>query len=97
MRFVYFNQMNLAIKFSNLITKDIFTPELTLTINQMHDSFANDSDCVEQQMNNSIYWIVGIMSYGREIYLIFPPNYSSAKVDMEKKKILAAYFQNLFI
>ncbi len=33
MRFVYFNQMNLAIKFSNLITKDIFTPELTLTIN----------------------------------------------------------------
>jgi hypothetical protein len=32
-RFVYFNQMNLAIKFSNLITKDIFTPELTLTIN----------------------------------------------------------------
>ncbi len=58
----------------------------------MHDSFINDSDCVEQQMNNSIYWIVGIMSYSREIYLIFPPNYSSAKVDMEKKKILAAYF-----
>lgn len=32
-RFVYFNQMNLAVKFSNLITKDVFTPELALAIN----------------------------------------------------------------
>jgi len=43
-------------------------------------------------MNNSYYWLVGINSSGREIYLIFPPNYTSSKVDLEKKKILAAYF-----
>ena len=29
--------------------------------------------------------------------MIFPPNYTSSKVDVEKKKTLAAYFQNLFV
>jgi len=48
-------------------------------------------------MNNSFYWMVGINSMGREIYLIFPPNYGSNKVEAEKKKILHLYFQNLFI
>ena len=33
MRFVYFNQMNLALKFSNLINKEVFTPELILIVN----------------------------------------------------------------
>ena len=80
-RFIYFNQMNLALKFSNLINKDVFTPELILSINQMHDAFLNDSECMEQHMNNSFYWLVGINSRGREFYLIFPPNYTSAKVD----------------
>jgi hypothetical protein len=32
-RFVYFNQMNLAMKFSNLVTKEVFTPELILLLN----------------------------------------------------------------
>jgi hypothetical protein len=40
---------------------------------------------------------VGINSIGREIYLVFPPNYTSAKVDAEKNKIMKTYFQNLFI
>jgi hypothetical protein len=89
--------MNLAVKFSNLQSKEVFTPELVLTINQMHEAFLNDPECVEQHMNNSFYWVVGLSSLGREIYLIFPPNYNSAKVDVEKKKILAMYFQNLYI
>ncbi len=96
-RFLYFNQMNLAIKYSNLITKEIMTPELILLINQMHESFQSDSECMEQHMNNSYYWVVGISSLGREIYLIFPPNYSSLKVEQEKKKIVQLYFLNLFI
>lgn len=79
------------------MNKEIFTPELILQINQIHESFQNDPDCMEQHMNNSYYWVVAINSMGREIYLIFPPNYTSAKVEVEKKKILAMYFQNLFI
>jgi hypothetical protein len=96
-RFLYYNRLNLALKFSNLMTKDVFTPELILTVNQMHESFECDPECVEQHMNNSFYWIVGISSLGREIYMIFPPNYTSAKVDVEKKKVLAMYFQNLYL
>ena len=32
-RFFYFNQMNLALKFSNLITKDVFNLDLILLLN----------------------------------------------------------------
>jgi len=46
-RFLYYNRLNLALKFSNLMTKDVFTPELILTINQMHESFECDPECVE--------------------------------------------------
>lgn len=36
-RFFYYNEMNLAVKFSNLITKEIFTIDLILLLNQVHD------------------------------------------------------------
>ena len=48
-------------------------------------------------MNTSYYWIVGVNSLGREIYLIFPPNYSNVKVEQEKTKIMNSYFANLFV
>jgi hypothetical protein len=43
-------------------------------------------------MNTTHHWIVGINSLGREFYLIYPPNYTCAKVDLEKKKVLSYYF-----
>lgn len=43
-------------------------------------------------MNTGFYWVAGVNSLGREIYLVFPPNYSSAKVEQEKTKILKTYF-----
>lgn len=46
-RFLYFNKMNMAVKFSNLVTKEVFTPDLILTVNQMHEAFENDPECVE--------------------------------------------------
>jgi hypothetical protein len=39
--------MNLALKFSNLITKDVFTLDLILLLNQMHETFEQDEDCQE--------------------------------------------------
>ena len=39
--------MNLAVKFSNLMTKEVFTPELILSLNQMHEQFQQDTDCLE--------------------------------------------------
>jgi hypothetical protein len=32
-RFLYYNRMNMAVKFSNLVSKEVFTPELILTVN----------------------------------------------------------------
>jgi hypothetical protein len=46
-RFMYYNKMNMAVKFSNLVSKEIFTPELILTVNQMHEAFESDAECVE--------------------------------------------------
>ena len=79
------------------MNKDIFNLDLIHILNQTHEIFVTDPDCQEQHMNNSYYWLVGINSMGREVYLVFPPNYTSSKVESEKKKILGMYFQNLFI
>lgn len=97
LRFFYFSRMNLAIKFNNLTTKDMLTVDLRLILNQMHEQFNDNPDCQELQTNTSFYWIVGINSLGREIFLIFPPNYTNAKVEQEKTKIMTKYFANLFL
>ena len=89
--------MNLAIKLSNLSNKEVFTNDLKLILCQLHQQFVEDPDCLEQQMNTSYFWVVGLNSLGREIYLIFPPNYSNAKVEQEKNKIMHTYFANLFV
>lgn len=44
-RFFYFNQMNLAIKFSNMLNKEVFNLDLILLLNQMHEQFQSDPDC----------------------------------------------------
>ncbi len=96
-RFFYFSKMNLALKISNLISKDVLTLDLKHILNQMHNQFQEDQEnCVEQCMNTAYYWVVGINSLGREIYLVFPPNYTSIKVETEKQKIMQTYFMNLF-
>ena len=87
----------MAIKLSNLATKEVFNTDLKLILSQMHMQFMEDPDCLEQQMNTSFYWVVGINSLGREIYLIFPANYSNVKVEQEKTKIMNTYFANLFV
>lgn len=56
-----------------------------------------DEDLQEQQQNNQQYWLVGINTCGREVYMIMPGNYSSTKVESEKKKNISMYFQNLFL
>lgn len=48
-KFFYYNEGNMAVKISNLISKDAFNYELILQLNQMHESFADDPDLQEQQ------------------------------------------------
>jgi hypothetical protein len=48
-------------------------------------------------MNTAFYWVTGVNTMGREIYLVFPPNYSSVKVEQEKNKLLKTYFGKLFM
>ena len=89
--------MNLALKISSLISKDVLTLDLKHILNHMHNQFQKDQEnCVEQFMNTAYYWVVGISSFGREIYLVSPPNYTSIKVETEKQKIMQTYFMSLF-
>jgi hypothetical protein len=88
--------MNLALKISNLISKDVLTLDLKHILNNMHNQFQKDQEnCVEQFINNAYYWVVGISSFGREIYLVSPPNYTSIKVETEKQKIMQTSFMSL--
>ena len=43
-KFFYYNEGNMAVKVSNLVTKDIFNYELKLQLNQMHEAFKDDED-----------------------------------------------------
>ena len=43
-KFFYYNEGNMAVKVSNLITRDQFNYELKLQLNQMHENFKEDSD-----------------------------------------------------
>lgn len=96
-KFFYYNEGNMAVKVSNLITRDVFSFELKLALDQMHMQFMEDEDLKEQQQNNQQYWLVGINTCGREVYMIMPGGYSSTKVETEKKKNVGLYFQNLFL
>jgi hypothetical protein len=59
----------------------------------MHLQFMDDPEnCLEQSMNTAFFWVTGVNTLGREIYLIFPPNYTSVRVEQEKQKILKNYF-----
>ena len=57
----------------------------------------DEPDLQEQQQNNQQYWLIGMNTAGREVYMIMPGNYSSTRVETEKKKNIALYFQNLFL
>jgi hypothetical protein len=46
-KFFYYNEGNMAVKISNLITKEIFNYELKLQLNQMHENFSDDPDLQE--------------------------------------------------
>ena len=48
-KFFYYNEGNLAVKISNLITKEVLNYELKLALNQMHEAFMDDPDLQEQQ------------------------------------------------
>ena len=48
-KFFYYNEGNMAVKVSNLITKEIFNYELKLSLDQMHEAFSEDPDLQEQQ------------------------------------------------
>jgi len=47
LRFFYFSRMNLAIKLSNLQSRDIFSNDLKLILCQLHNQFKDDPDCLE--------------------------------------------------
>ena len=46
-KFFYYNEGNMAVKVANLITRDIFTFELKLALDQMHQAFDEDPDLQE--------------------------------------------------
>lgn len=46
-KFFYYNEGNMAVKVSNLITREIFNYELKLCLDQMHLAFIEDQDLKE--------------------------------------------------
>jgi len=47
----------------------------------MHNAFLEDPELSEQQQNNLQYWLIGMKTCGREIYMLMPSSFSSTKVE----------------
>ena len=100
-KYIYFNQMNLALKTSLQGKGEDIDPQTMETLKRMHDEFEHSQDAVCEVLVRSFNdrWIVGRCSEKREFYVIFDAakGASLTEINEEVKKLSAQYFQSIFI
>lgn len=100
-KYIYFNQMNLALKTSLQGKGDDVDPQTMETLKKMHDEFerAKDSACEVLVRSFNDRWIVGRRSEKREFFVIFDATKGTSltEINEEVKKLSSQYFQSIFI
>lgn len=100
-KYIYFNQMNLALKTSLQGKGDDIDPQTMETLKKMHDEFerSKDSACEVLVRSFNDRWIVGRRSEQREFFVIFDASkgMSLTEINEEVKKLSSQYFQSIFI
>jgi len=100
-KYVYFNEMNLALK-SSMKPKKIaeLSPEVMAVLNEMHTQLDKPEEictelCVRQQKDG---WILGRKSNQRMLYAILESKGSTlAEISDDLDQLLAQCFNNIFI
>jgi hypothetical protein len=91
-KFFYFNETNLAVKYSPSITTDMLTTEMRHFFNVIKEKFASNAYLEEYKITTSRYWLVGVKSLSRLVIIILPVSYEQEKVEEEKVWIINKYF-----
>lgn len=112
-KYIYFNQMNLALKTSLQGKGDDIDGQTMETLKRMHDEFekskgsresndskgSKDSACEILVKSYNDRWIVGRRSEQREFFVIFDGTKGAnlTEINEEVKKLSSQYFQSIFI
>ena len=112
-KYIYFNQMNLALKTSLQGKGDDIDGQTMETLKRMHDEFekskgsresndskgSKDSACEILVKSFNDRWIVGRRSEQREFFVIFDATKGAnlTEINEEVKKLSSQYFQSIFI
>lgn len=91
-KFFYFNEANLAIKFSPSIGTEVLNTELRHFLNIIKEKFASNPNLEEYKITTSSFWLVGVRSLSRMIVLMLPLSLSLIQMENEKRRIVNRYF-----
>ena len=91
-RFYYFNETNLAVKYSPSVTIDILSSELRHFFNVIKRKFDSNESLEEYKITANSLWIIGVKSLSRLVIILLPVSLSQEKMELEKKRILKKYF-----
>ncbi|GAM23629.1 hypothetical protein SAMD00019534_068040 [Acytostelium subglobosum LB1] len=98
-KYIFFNQMNLAIKASLKLKGGEMTKETIKILNEMHSDFEKKPDITEATVKTqNDRWIVGRKTDSREFYVIFDTkNTNLIEINDEIKTLSTTFLKNHFI
>eukprot|EP01133_Synstelium_polycarpum_P005960 gene5960-6903_t len=98
-KYIFFNQMNLAIKASLKLKGVELTKDTLKILNEMHADFENRPDISESTVKTqSDRWIVGRKTDSREFYVIFDNKSTNMlEINEEMKTLSSTFLKNHFI
>ncbi|KYQ91083.1 hypothetical protein DLAC_07987 [Tieghemostelium lacteum] len=99
-KYIYFNQMNLAIRASIKSKSPELTKDILKILNDIHADFETSSENISETIikTQTDRWIVAKRIDFREFYFIFDnKNTTLLEIDEEVKNLTNKYFKNLFI
>ena len=91
-KFYYFNETNLAVKYSPSVSIEILTTEMRHFFNLIKEKFDENEELKEYKVTTSDFWMVGVKSLTRLVIILIPASFSYPKMEKEKSRILKKYF-----
>jgi hypothetical protein len=96
-KFFYFNEANLAVKYSPSIPIGMFNTELRHFLNIIKEKFNENELLEEYKITTSAFWMIGIKSLWRMIVIMLPLSLSLESMEEEKTRIVNRYFAQFII
>lgn len=94
-KFMYYNESNLAIKLTPKFSKKIMTSELCHLLNVIKCKFSDNPLLTQYQITSTSHWLLGVRSLPRILIIILPAKLSQGEAEDEATAIINNYFPNL--